>query len=58
VLEPQVLPPYVVADLYSRRWRIEETFLLLKRLLGLSYLWTGSVKKIESFEDLRVWVYS
>jgi hypothetical protein len=41
VLEPQVLPPYVVADLYSRRWRIEETFLLLKRLLGLSYLWTG-----------------
>ena len=41
VLDPNVLPPYVVADLYSRRWRIEESFLLLKRLLGLSYLWTG-----------------
>ena len=41
VLDPHLLPPYVVADLYSRRWRIEESFLLLKRLLGLSYLWTG-----------------
>lgn len=51
VLDPVVLPPYVVADLYSRRWRIEETFLLLKRLLGLSYLWTGSVNGIK----LQLW---
>lgn len=41
VLDPKVLPPFVIEDLYSRRWRIEESFLLLKRLLGLSYLWTG-----------------
>jgi hypothetical protein len=41
VLEPDVLPPFVIGDLYSRRWRIEESFLLLKRLLSLSYLWTG-----------------
>jgi IS4 transposase len=26
VLDPTVLPPYVVADLYRRRWRIEEAF--------------------------------
>ena len=26
VLDPQILPPYVVADLYRRRWRIEEAF--------------------------------
>jgi hypothetical protein len=26
VLDPAVLPPYVVADLYRRRWRIEEMF--------------------------------
>lgn len=51
VLDPHVLPPYVVADLYSRRWRIEESFLLLKRLLGLSYLWTGSINGIK----LQMW---
>ena len=51
VLEPKILPPYVVADLYSRRWRIEESFLLLKRLLGLSYLWTGSINGIK----LQLW---
>jgi Transposase DDE domain len=42
VLDPVILPPYVVADLYQRRWRIEEAFNTVKRLLGLSYLWTGS----------------
>lgn len=51
VLKPDVLPPYVVGDLYSRRWRIEESFLLLKRLLGLSYLWTGSINGIK----LQLW---
>ena len=51
VLDPQVLPPYVVADLYARRWRIEETFNLLKRLLGLSYLWTGSINGVQ----LQLW---
>jgi len=29
VLDPQVLPPYAVADLYGRRWRIEELSILL-----------------------------
>ena len=51
VLDPKTLPPYVVGDLYSRRWRIEESFLLLKRLLGLSYLWTGSINGIK----LQLW---
>lgn len=51
VLDPKMLPPYVVADLYPRRWRIEETFNLLKRLLGLSYLWTGSINGIQ----LQLW---
>ena len=50
-LDPNILPPYVVGDLYSRRWRIEESFLLLKRLLGLSYLWTGSINGIK----LQLW---
>ena len=51
VLEPQVLPPYVIADLYRRRWRIEEAFNTVKRLLGLSYLWTGSLNGIQ----LQIW---
>lgn len=51
VLEPQVLPPYVVADLYRKRWRIEEAFNTVKRLLGLSYLWTGSLNGIQ----LQIW---
>lgn len=51
VLEPHVLPPYVVADLYRRRWRIEEAFNTVKRLLGLSYLWTGSLNGIQ----LQIW---
>lgn len=51
VREPEILPPYVVADLYQRRWRIEEAFCLVKRLLNLSYLWTGSLNGIK----LQIW---
>ena len=49
--DPQQLPPFVVADLYRRRWRIEEAFSTVKRLLGLSYLWTGSLNGIK----LQLW---
>lgn len=51
VLDPNQLPPFVVADLYRRRWRIEEAFLVVKRLLGLSYLWTGSMNGVK----LQLW---
>jgi IS4 transposase len=51
VLDPTDLPPFVVADLYRRRWRIEEAFSTVKRLLGLSYLWTGSLNGIQ----LQIW---
>ncbi len=51
VLDPQQLPPFVVADLYRRRWRIEEAFFTVKRLLGLSYLWTGSMNGVK----LQIW---
>ena len=51
VLDPAILPPYVVADLYRRRWRIEDAFNTVKRLLGLSYLWTGSLNGIQ----LQIW---
>ncbi len=51
VLDPTVLPPYVVADIYRRRWRIEEAFHTVKRLLNFSYLWTGSINGIQ----LQLW---
>ena len=51
VLDPAILPASVVADLYRRRWRIEEAFLIVKRLLNLAYLWTGSVNGVL----LQVW---
>lgn len=51
VLDPKVLPPYGVIDLYARRWRIEDAFHLVKRLLGLAYLWTGSLNGIK----LQIW---
>lgn len=51
VLDPEILPPYVVANLYSKRWRIEEAFNTVKRLLGLSYLWVGSLNGIQ----LQIW---
>ena len=51
VLDPEILPPYVVIDLYQKRWRIEDAFNTAKRLLGLSYLWTGSTNGIK----LQIW---
>ena len=51
VLEPTILPPFVVADLYRRRWRVEEAFNTVKRLLNLAYLWTGSINGIQ----LQIW---
>lgn len=40
-----------VIDLYGRRWRIEESFLLVKRLLGLACLWTGALNGIK----MQIW---
>lgn len=51
VLDPQILSTAQVVDLYGRRWRIEEAFSLVKRLLGLSYVWTGTANGIQ----LQLW---
>ncbi len=37
VLDPVILPPAYVVALYWQRWRIEEAYLTVKRLLGLAY---------------------
>ena len=41
----------MIVALYRRRWRIERAFLVVKRLLGLAYLWVGSENGIQ----LQVW---
>lgn len=47
VLDVERLGAREVCALYRQRWRIEEAFLLTKRLLGLSYLWVGSRNGVE-----------
>ena len=47
VLDPQRLAAQEVCDFYRRRWRVEEAFLLTKRLLGLAYLWVGDRNGVE-----------
>jgi hypothetical protein len=42
-LDPRRLPPDRLAALYWQRWRIEDAFEIVKRLLGLAYFWTGSL---------------
>jgi hypothetical protein len=51
VLDPADLSLADVVDLYGRRWGVETAFLLAKRLLGLSYLWTGAHNGIA----MQVW---
>jgi len=43
VLEPSVLPAEYVMALYWQRWRVEDAFNVVKRLLGLAYFWVGSI---------------
>jgi hypothetical protein len=50
-LDAERLPvPYLVA-LYWQRWRIEDAYNIVKRLLGLAYFWVGSQNGVE----LQVW---
>ncbi len=50
-LDAERLPtPYAVA-LYWQRWRIEDAYAIVKRLLGLAYFWVGS----ENGVALQLW---
>jgi len=50
-LDPNVLPAPYVAALYRQRWRIEDAYDVVKRLLGLAYFWNGSQYGVQ----LQVW---
>lgn len=47
VLDPKELSSVEVVVLYDARWSIETSFLLIKRLLDLSYLWVGSLNGVK-----------
>ena len=47
VLDPQVLSARQVCELYRRRWRIEDAFLVTKRVLDLAYLWKASPNGVQ-----------
>lgn len=51
VVDPKVLPSEYVVALYWQRWRIEDAFNIVKRLLGLAYFWTGSLNGVQT----QVW---
>jgi hypothetical protein len=51
VVDPTVLPSEYVVALYWQRWRIEDAFNIVKRLLGLAYFWTGSINGVQT----QVW---
>lgn len=51
VVDPKRLPAEYVVALYWQRWRIEDAFNIVKRLLGLAYFWTGSINGVQ----VQVW---
>jgi hypothetical protein len=51
VLDPARLPGPYAPRLYAERWRIEDAFGVVKRLLGLAYLWSGAGNAIQT----QVW---
>jgi hypothetical protein len=50
-LDPARLPAHYAVALYLQRWRIEDAYALVKRLLGLAYFWGGSANGVQ----LQLW---
>ena len=46
-LNPVILPAPYLAAVYAQRWRIEEAYALVKRLLGLAYFFVGSENGVQ-----------
>lgn len=48
LMDSQRLPAAEIVALYGQRWRIEEAFAQVKRLLGLAYLYSESTNAIQA----------
>ncbi len=47
ILDPTQLSAQDICELYRRRWRIEDAFLITKRVLDLAYLWKASANGVQ-----------
>jgi Transposase DDE domain len=47
VLDPTQLSARHICELYRRRWRIEDAFLVTKRVLDLAYLWKATATGVQ-----------
>jgi hypothetical protein len=50
-LDAERLPVAYLVALYWQRWRIEDAYAIVKRLLGLAYFWCGAQNAVE----IQVW---
>ena len=50
-LDTERLPTAYLVALYWQRWRIEDAYAIVKRLLGLAYFWCGAQNAVE----IQVW---
>lgn len=50
-LDPDRLPTAYLVALYWQRWRIEDAYAIVKRLLGLAYFWCGAQNAVE----MQIW---
>jgi hypothetical protein len=50
-LDGEILPTAYLVALYWQRWRIEDAYAIVKRLLGLAYFWCGAQNAVE----MQVW---
>jgi hypothetical protein len=50
-LDVEKLPTAYLVALYWQRWRIEDAYAIVKRLLGLAYFWCGAQNAVE----IQVW---
>jgi hypothetical protein len=46
-LDAEKLPTDYLIALYEQRWRVEDAFAIVKRLLGLAYFWSGAQNAVE-----------
>jgi hypothetical protein len=55
-VDPKKLSARRIVELYRSRWRIEQAFMITKRLLGLAYLWVGHTNGVQ-IQIYCTWIF-